>query len=95
MKRPENAEKLCYLHCNYLGLDLIGISNDGYNDLLIWKSSGTNTYGVSRVEYKGCEKAVIVETLDNGLDFTQMCSVVLNRISEMAKKNAEGEFKYA
>lgn len=94
MKRPENAEKLCYLECMRLGWDFIGLSSDGFSDIVAWHRSSDNSYGFhTMVTYDGDEKASF-SFGHYDLTFTEMCSGIINRISEMAKANI-GEMKTA
>lgn len=87
-------EKLCMQECHRLGWDFIGISNDGYSDIVAWHRSGDDTYGYhTYVNYNNGEKASFYNGVYN-LSFTELCSEVLDRIVKMTKKTIK-ENKYA
>lgn len=85
-KRPENAQKLCLLECRRLGLDFIGIASNGTCDMVAWYRSGDGTYGYHTTVTYDEEKASFYNGHYN-LSFVEMCSGILNKISEESKEN--------
>lgn len=91
---PVNAEKLCYHYCFKSGLDLIGLSSDGEDSIMVWKNPSSGFYGIYRMSYNGDEEAFLKGIIATNLNFTKVCSVVLETISKSAKETI-GEIKYA
>ena len=79
----ENAEKLCNIKCNDIGVCYIGLSNDGINDICAWKT-GEENFGYSVVSYTNNE-AYFIESY-RVISFTQMMSDILDRISKKARE---------
>lgn len=78
--------KMCNALCNNEQVSYIGLSNDGYNDIVAWKNE-FEEYGYFVVDYVGDNVVIDKSQTVENLDFDRLMTAIQSRRSQKAEQN--------